>query len=219
MFSAEMMELFKSGFGESLYITVCATLFAYVLGLPWGILLAITDKDGICPNKAVYTDLDFVTNVLRSIPFLILLIWIQPLTRAMVGKSYGSSATMFPLFVAAAPFIARLVEGSLKEVDHGVVEAASSMGASTWQIIFKVLIVEARTSLIVGVTIALGTILGYSAMAGTVGGGGLGDIAIRYGYYRREEDVMFVAVVLLVILIQVLQGIGMKVAKMVDKRI
>lgn len=219
MFSPEMLELFKSGFGESLYMTVCATLFAYVLGLPWGILLAITDKDGICPNKAVYTVLDFVTNVLRSIPFLILLIWIQPVTRAIVGKSYGSSATMFPLFVAAAPFIARLVEGSLKEVDHGVVEAATSMGASTWQIIFKVLIVEARTSLIVGITIALGTILGYSAMAGTVGGGGLGDIAIRYGYYRREEEVMFVAVVLLVILIQVLQGIGMKVAKVVDKRI
>jgi D-methionine transport system permease protein len=219
MFSAEMLELFKNGFGESLYMTVCATLFAYVLGLPWGILLAITDKDGICPNKAVYTVLDFVTNVLRSIPFLILLIWIQPLTRAIVGKSYGSSATMFPLFVAAAPFIARLVEGSLKEVDHGVVEAATSMGASTLQIIFKVLIVEARTSLIVGITIALGTILGYSAMAGTVGGGGLGDIAIRYGYYRREEAVMFVAVVLLVILIQVLQGIGMKIAKVVDKRI
>jgi D-methionine transport system permease protein len=219
MFSAEMLELFKNGFGESLYMTVCATLFAYVLGLPWGILLAITDKDGICPNKAVYTVLDFVTNVLRSIPFLILLIWIQPLTRAIVGKSYGSSATMFPLFVAAAPFIARLVEGSLKEVDHGVVEAATSMGASTLQIIFKVLIVEARTSLIVGITIALGTILGYSAMAGTVGGGGLGDIAIRYGYYRREEEVMFVAVVLLVILIQVLQGIGMKIAKVVDKRI
>ncbi len=219
MFSAEMLELFKDGFGESLYMTVCATIFAYVLGLPWGVLLAITDKDGICPNKAVYTVLDFVTNVLRSIPFLILLIWIQPLTRAIVGKSYGSSATMFPLFVAAAPFIARLVEGSLKEVDHGVVEAATSMGASTWQIIFKVLIVEARTSLIVGITIALGTILGYSAMAGTVGGGGLGDIAIRYGYYRREEEVMFVAVVLLVILIQVLQGIGMKIAKVVDKRI
>lgn len=219
MFSAEMMELFRNGFGESLYMTVCATIFAYVLGLPWGVILAITDKEGICPNKAVYTVLDFVTNVLRSIPFLILLIWIQPVTRFIIGKSYGSSATMFPLFVAAAPFIARLVESSLKEVDHGVVEAATSMGASTWQIIFKVLLVEARTSLIVGVTIALGTILGYSAMAGTVGGGGLGDIAIRYGYYRREEDVMFVAVVLLVILIQVLQGIGMKVAKVVDKRI
>ena len=228
MFSAEMMELFKNGFGESLYMTVCATVFAYVLGLPWGVILAITDKDGICPERVfwglcpkrvIYTVLDVITNVLRSIPFLILLIWIQPVTRLIVGKSYGSSATMFPLFVAAAPFIARLVESSLKEVDHGVVEAATSMGASTWQIIFKVLIVEARTSLIVGITIALGTILGYSAMAGTVGGGGLGDIAIRYGYYRREEEVMFVAVVLLVILIQVLQGIGMKVAKVVDKRI
>lgn len=219
MFSAEMMELFRDGFGESLYMTVCATLFAYVLGLPWGVVLAITDKDGIRPNRVVYGILDVVTNVLRSIPFLILLIWIQPVTRAIVGKSYGSSATMFPLFVAAAPFIARLVESSLKEVDHGVIEAATSMGASTWQIIFKVLLVEARTSLIVGVTIALGTILGYSAMAGTVGGGGLGDIAIRYGYYRREEEVMFVAVVLLVILIQVLQGIGMKLAKIVDKRI
>lgn len=219
MFSAEMMELFRDGFGESLYMTGCATLFAYVLGLPWGVILAITDKEGICPNRAVYNVLDVITNVLRSIPFIILLVWIQPITREIVGKSYGSSATMFTLFVAASPFIARLVESSLKEVDHGVIEAAASMGASTWQIIFKVLLVEARTSLIVGVTIALGTILGYSAMAGNVGGGGLGDIAIRYGYYRREEDVLFVAVVLLVILIQVLQGIGMKVAKVVDKRI
>lgn len=219
MFSAEMIELFRDGFGESLYMTVCATIFAYVLGLPWGVILSITDKDGIRPNRVIYTVLDVVTNILRSIPFLILLIWIQPVTRAVVGKSYGSSATMFPLFVAAAPFIARLVESSLKEVDHGVIEAATSMGASTWQIIYKVLLVEARTSLIVGVTIALGTILGYSAMAGTVGGGGLGDIAIRYGYHRREEEVMFVSVVLLVILIQVLQGIGMKLAKVVDKRI
>ena len=219
MFSAEMIELFRDGFGESLYMTVCATIFAYVLGLPWGVILSITDKDGIRPNCVIYTVLDVVTNILRSIPFLILLIWIQPVTRAVVGKSYGSSATMFPLFVAAAPFIARLVESSLKEVDHGVIEAATSMGASTWQIIYKVLLVEARTTLIVGVTIALGTILGYSAMAGTVGGGGLGDIAIRYGYHRREEEVMFVSVVLLVILIQVLQGIGMKLAKVVDKRI
>ena len=219
MFSTEMIELFRDGFGESLYMTVCATLLAYILGLPWGVILAITDKDGICPNRVVYTILDVITNVLRSIPFIILLVWIQPVTRAIVGKSYGSSATMFPLFVAATPFIARLVESSLKEVDHGVVEAPTSMGASTWQIIFKGLLVEARTSLIVGVTIALATILGYSAMAGNVGGGGLGDLAIRYGYYRREEDVMFVAVVLLVILIQVLQGIGMKVAKIVDKRV
>lgn len=219
MFSPEMMELLTIGFGESLYMTIGATVFAYVLGLPWGVVLAITDKDGICPNRVLYSILDIVANVLRSIPFLILLIWIQPVTKMIVGKSYGSSATMFPLFVAAAPFIARVVESSLKEVDHGVIEAATSMGASVWQIIYKVLLVEARTSLIVGVTIALGTILGYSAMAGVVAGGGLGDIAIRYGYYRREEDVMFVAVVLLVLLVQVLQGIGMKIAKLVDKRI
>lgn len=228
MFSPEMMELLTQGFGESLYMTIGATIFAYILGLPWGVILAITDKDGICPDRVIYgiipkrviySILDITANILRSIPFIILLIWIQPVTRMIVGKSYGSSATMFPLFVAAAPFIARIVESSLKEVDHGVIEAATSMGASTWQIIYKVLLVEARTSLIVGVTIALGTILGYSAMAGVVAGGGLGDIAIRYGYYRREEDVMFVAVVLLVILVQVLQGIGMKVAKVVDKRI
>ncbi len=219
MFSPEMMELLTVGFGESLYMTIGATVFAYLLGLPWGIALAVTDKDGICPNRTIYSVLDIVANILRSIPFLILLIWIQPVTKMIVGKSYGSNATMFPLFVAAAPFIARIVESSLKEVEHGVIEAATSMGASTWQIIYKVLLVEARTSLIVGVTIALGTILGYSAMAGVVAGGGLGDIAIRYGYYRREEDVMFVAVVLLVILVQVLQGIGMKVAKVVDKRI
>ncbi len=219
MFSTEMIELFRDGFGESLYMTVCATLLAYAVGLPWGVILNITDKEGICANRAVYTVLDLLANVLRSIPFLILLIWIQPVTKFVVGKSYGSSATMFPLFVAAAPFIARMVESSLKEVDKGVIEAALSMGASPIQIIFKVLLVEARTSLIVGVTIALGTVLGYSAMAGTVGGGGLGDIAIRYGYYRREEDVMFVSVVLLVLLIQVLQGIGMKLAKKVDKRI
>ena len=219
MFSSEMMELLTVGFGESLYMTIGATLFAYLLGLPWGIMLAVTDKDGICPNRVLYSVLDIVANILRSIPFLILLIWIQPVTKIIVGRSYGSNATMFPLFVAAAPFIARIVESSLKEVDHGVIEAATSMGASVWQIIYKVLLVEARTSLIVGVTIALGTILGYSAMAGVVAGGGLGDIAIRYGYYRREEDVMFVAVVLLVILVQVLQGIGMKVAKHIDKRI
>ena len=219
MFSPEMMELLTSGFGESLYMTIGATLLAYILGLPWGVVLAITDKDGICPNHIIYRILDITANILRSIPFIILLIWIQPVTRMVVGKGYGSSATMVPLFVAAAPFIARIVESSLKEVDHGVLEAATSMGASTWQIIYKVLLVEARTSLIVGVTIALGTILGYSAMAGVVAGGGLGDIAIRYGYYRREEDVMFVAVVLLVILVQVLQGVGMKVAKVIDKRI
>lgn len=219
MFSEGMMELLTQGFGETLYMTLGATIFAYVIGLPWGIVLAITDKSGICPNSAVYRVLDVVTNVLRSVPFLILLITVQPLTKFIVGKNYGSSATMVPLFIAAAPFVARMVESSLKEVDHGVIEAATSMGASTWQIIYKVLIVESRTSLIVGVTIALGTVLGYSAMAGVVAGGGLGDIAIRYGYYRKETDVMIVTVILLVVLVQILQGIGMKIAKAVDKRV
>ena len=160
-----------------------------------------------------------IANVLRSIPFLILLILVIPLTKVIVGKSYGSTATIVPLTIAAAPFIARLVESSLQEVDKGVIEAAQSMGASTKTIIMKVLLVEARTSLIVGATIATGTILGYSAMAGVVGGGGLGDIAIRYGYYRYETDIMLVTVVLLVALVQILQYIGMKLSKKLDKRI
>ena len=143
----------------------------------------------------------------------------SPLTKVLVGKSYGSTATIVPLTMAAAPFIARLVESSLQEVDKGVIEAAQSMGASLWTIIWKVLLAEARTSLIVGATIAIGTILGYSAMAGTVGGGGLGDIAIRYGYYRYQTDIMIVTVILLVALVQILQVIGMRLSKKLDKRI
>ena len=153
-----------------------------------------------------------ISNVLRSIPFIILLILVIPLTRFIVGQSYGSSATVVPLVIAAAPFIGRMVESSLKEVDHGVIEAAQSMGAGIFTIIWKVLLVEARTSLIVGVTIALGTILGYSAMAGAVGGGGLGNIAIRYGYYRYQPDIMIVTIVILIVLVQILQGIGMLIS-------
>jgi D-methionine transport system permease protein len=174
--------------------------------------------DGIKPNKGVYKVLDVIVNLLRSIPFLILLILVMPLTKLIVGKSYGSTATIVPLVIAAAPFIARMVESSLKEVDKGVVEAAQSLGATTWTIITKVLIAEAKTSLLVGMTIALGTILGYSAMAGTVGGGGLGDIAIRYGYYRYNTPVMIVTIVILVVLVQILQGIGMMLSRKFDKR-
>jgi D-methionine transport system permease protein len=162
--------------------------------------------------------LDVIVNLLRSIPFLILLILVMPLTKLIVGKSYGSTATIVPLVIAAAPFIARMVESSLNEVDKGVIEAAQSMGATTWTIIVKVLIAEAKTSLLVGMTIALGTILGYSAMAGTVGGGGLGDIAIRYGYYRYNTPVMIVTIVILVLLVQILQGIGMMMSRKLDKR-
>ena len=206
------------GTRDTLYMTLVATLFGYVIGLPLGVILTITDVDGITPNAVIYKILDVIVNLLRSIPFLILLILVIPLTRFLVGKSYGSTATIVPLVIAAAPFIARVVESSLKEVDKGVIEAATSMGAGTWTIITKVLLAEAKTSLLVGVTIAVGTILGYSAMAGTVGGGGLGDIAIRYGYYRYQTDIMIVTIVILVVLVQILQGIGMMLSRKLDKR-
>ena len=206
------------GTRDTLYMTLVSTLFGYVLGLPLGIVLAVTDKGGIRENKVVYKILDLISNILRSIPFLILLILVIPLTKLIVGKSYGSSATIVPLVIAAAPFIGRMVESSIKEVDRGVIEAAQSMGAGIWQIIRKVLIPEAKTSLLVGVTIAIGTILGYSAMAGVVGGGGLGDIAIRYGYYRYETGVMLVTIVILVALVQILQGIGMMISRKLDHR-
>ena len=161
---------------------------------------------------------DVISNIVRSIPFLILLILLIPFTRLVVGKSYGSTATIVPLIICAAPYIARLVESSLKEVDKGVVEAAKSMGATNFQIVMHVLLVEGRTSIITGATIAMGTILGYSAMAGTVGGGGLGDIAVRYGYYRWQTDIMIITVILIIILFQLFQNIGMKIAAKMDKR-
>ncbi|MCI6331989.1 MAG: ABC transporter permease subunit, partial [Lachnospiraceae bacterium] len=167
---------------------------------------------------AIYRVLDVISNIVRSIPFLILLILLIPFTRLVVGKSYGSTATIVPLIICAAPYIARLVESSLKEVDKGVVEAAKSMGATNFQIVMHVLLVEGRTSIITGATIAMGTILGYSAMAGTVGGGGLGDIAVRYGYYRWQTDIMIITVILIIILFQLFQNIGMKIAAKMDKR-
>lgn len=206
------------GIFVTLYMTLATTFMGYVLGLPMGIALVITAPKGLRPNKIIYKVLDVVVNVVRSFPFLILLIVIQPLTRIIVGKSYGPTATIVPLTLSAAPFIARMVESSLLEVDHGVIEAAQSMGANLWTIIWKVMIGEAKTSLIVNVTIALGTILGYSAMAGIVGGGGLGDIAIRYGYYRYDSSIMWVTVVLLIVLVQLMQYIGMTISKKLDKR-
>lgn len=218
MWDDQTIMMLLEGTRDTLYMTLVSTFFGYVLGLPLGILLAVTDKEGIRPNAPLYKILDVIVNILRSIPFLILLILVIPLTKLIVGQSYGSSATIVPLVIAAAPFIARMVESSLKEVDRGVIEAAQSMGASTGRIIWSVLLVEARTSLLVGVTIAIGTILGYSAMAGAVGGGGLGDIAIRYGYYRYQTDVMLVTIVILVLLVQILQSIGMMLSKKLDRR-
>lgn len=218
MFDETIRNMLMEGTWATLYMTLVSTFFGYVVGLPMGIVLAITDKNGIKPNFIIYKILDFIVNLTRSIPFLILLILVMPLTKLIVGQSYGSTATIVPLTIAAAPFIGRMVESSLKEVDKGVIEAAQSMGAGTLTIIWKVLLAEARTSLLIGVTIAVGTILGYSAMAGVVGGGGLGDIAIRYGYYRYETGIMIVTIVILIILVQILQGLGMMLSKKLDRR-
>lgn len=218
MWTEQIREMILNGILETLYMTVVSTLFGYVFGLPIGVLLCISDKDGLKPHPVLYKILDFIANIVRSVPFLILLILLIPFTRFLLGKSYGSTATIVPLTVAAIPFIARMVESSLKEVDNGVVEAARAMGAGTMRIILRVLLVEARTSLITGATIAIGTILGYSAMAGAVGGGGLGDIAVRYGYYRYQTDIMIVTVILLIVIVQIFQSVGMLIANRLDRR-
>lgn len=207
------------GILESLYMTLLSSLVAYIIGLPLGVLLVITDKDGIAPFIILNKIFGVIVNLLRSVPFIILLISVMPLTRAIIGTTLGSTAVVIPLIIGSAPYIARLVESSLKEVDKGVIEAAQSMGATPFQIIFKVLIPEAKPSLIIGGAIAVTTILSYSAMAGFVGGGGLGDIAIRYGYYRYETGTMLVTVVILVLIVQLIQELGNAWAKRSDKRI
>ncbi len=219
MFDSKMIQLFTDGILETLYMVLISTAAAYVVGMPLGVVLYITDKDGIRPNKLVNTILGVVVNILRSIPFLILLVAVIPFTRFVVGKSYGSTATIVPLVIGAGPFVARMVESSLKEVDKGVIEAAESMGSNAMQIIWKVLIPEAKPSLVVGAAIAITTILGYSAMAGFVGGGGLGTIAVNYGYYRYDNKTMFMTVCLLVVIVQVFQEVGMRIAKRTDRRI
>lgn len=218
MWSSEVTNMIITGIWETLYMTLVSTLVGYVIGLPMGIILTVSDKDGIKPNAVLYKILDVIANIVRSVPFIILLVLLIPFTRLVVGKSCGSTATIVPLVIAAAPYIARMVESSLKEVDAGVIEAARSMGASNFTIITKVMLVEARTSLLVGATITLGTILGYSAMSGAVGGGGLGAIAIRYGYTRWQTDIMIVTVILLIILFQIFQTVGMKLADKFDHR-
>ncbi|MDR1599923.1 MAG: ABC transporter permease [Oscillospiraceae bacterium] len=204
---------------ETLYMTLWSTALAYLLGLPMGVLMVVSDKEGLRPMRWLNAALGAFINLARSVPFLILLIAVIPLTRAVVGRIVGSTATIVPLTLSAAPFIARLVESSLKEVDAGVVQAARSMGATPTQIIWKVLLAEARPSLLLGAAIAVTTILGYSAMAGFVGGGGLGDIAIRYGYYRYQRDTMLWTVALLVIVVQLFQEAGARAAKGIDRRL
>ncbi|MBP3656470.1 MAG: ABC transporter permease [Clostridia bacterium] len=214
-----MVPLMLEGIRDTLYMTTVSTLFAYLLGMPLAILLVLTSPKGLTPKPLVYRVMDALVNVFRSIPFLILMILVIPLTRLIAGKSYGSTATIVPLVIAAAPYVARMIESSLLEVDPGVIEAAQSMGASVPAIIFKVLIPEAKTSLIVGATISSGTILGYSAMSGAIGGGGLGQIAITYGYNRYQTDVLIITVVLLIVLMQIFQIVGMYISRKTDKRI
>lgn len=211
---------FAFGIWETLYSTVIATAFACLLGLVLGVLLIVGEKDGIHPLPAPLMKLlNFVINIVRSVPFLILMLMVLPLSLLLLGTRIGTPASIPPLIIAAAPFVARLVETSLRELDKGMVEAAQAMGCTTWQIIWKVMIPECLPSLISSLTTAFITILGYGAMAGAIGGGGLGKIAINYGYNRYNYAVMLVAVVLIVILVQIFQSIGTHMAVRMDKRV
>lgn len=218
MFDAKVIQMLLEGIKDTLYMTLGSTIIGYAVGLPLGIILNVSSEKGLKPNAVLYRIFDVVCNIIRSIPFLILLILLIPFTRLIVGQSYGSTATIVPLVVCASAYIARVVESSLNEVDQGVIEAAKSMGASNLQIVFKVLLVEAKTSLITGFTITTGLLLGYSAMSGTVGGGGLGDIAVRYGYYRWQTDIMIVTVILLIVIFQIIQNLGTRIAISLDHR-
>ena len=221
---AQQLEIITSQFGfatwETLYSLILEVIFAYALGLPVGVLLVTGEKDGIRPMPGWFMKLiNAVINLLRSVPFLILMIIALPLSKLIVGTKVGTAATIPPMVIAAFPLVARMVESSLRELDHGVIEASQSMGASTWQIITKVMLPESLPSLISGATITVGTILGYGAMAGIIGGGGLGKIAINYGYYNFKYLVMWAAVICLILLVQLFQSAGTKLAQKSDKRL
>ena len=219
IFNAATIEMLQEGIWETLYMVVLSSAISYLIGIPLGIILVVTDKDGIRPIPILQSILGVAINLLRAIPFIILLIMVLPLTELLVGTVVGSKAIVPPLVIAAAPYIARMVESSFKEVDAGVIEAAKSMGASTFQIVWKVLLPEAKPSLLVGAAICITTILGYSAMAGFVGGGGLGAIAINHGYYRYEVGLMLVTAAILVIIVQIIQEVMMRLSKATDRRI
>lgn len=212
------IDLYLTAIRETLFMTLTSSLFSYVIGIPLGIALYIYAKDGLCPKPIIYDILSVIVNIFRSIPFLILLILVLPITMFIVHSQIGAISVIPPLVISATPYIARMVESSLKEINPGVIEAAKSMGASNFQIIYKVLLPESKPSLLVGAAISITTILGYSAMAGAVGGGGLGDVAIRYGYYRYKVDIMMVTVVLLVVIVQIIQEFFMGLSRKTDKR-
>lgn len=205
-------QMIFEGIWETLYMTILSTVIAYIVGLPLGILLSVTGKGGILRNRAVNGILGAVVNILRSVPFLILLVVLIPFTRLLVGTSLGTTATIVPLTIGSIPIVARMVESSLQEVPPGIIEAAESMGASPLEIITRFMLPEAVPSLLLGSAINLATILGYSAMAGFVGGGGLGDIAIQYGFYRYQSDILFVSVAILIIIVQIFQEAGTRLS-------
>ena len=207
------------GIWETIYMTVISSAFAYLLGLPLGVLLQVTSDTGIRPKRVLNRVVGFAVNFFRSIPFIILMVAMLPVARFVVGTALGNKAVIVMLVIAAAPYVARMVESSLNEVDSGVIEAAQAMGANTFQVIWKVLLPEARPSLLNGATIAMVTILGYSAMAATIGGTGLGQIAITYGHQRSKGDVIWVCVILMVVIVQIIQEIGTRAAKLSDRRI
>ncbi|MCI8830291.1 MAG: ABC transporter permease [Lachnospiraceae bacterium] len=213
------LNMLGTGIWETIYMVAMSSIFSYVIGIPLGVILVVTAKDGIKPVPAVEKALGIIINLLRSVPFIILAIMLLPVTRKVVGTTIGPNAMVFPLIVAGSPYIARMVESSFREVDAGVIEAAKSMGASTWQIIYKVLLPESKPSLLVGAAISVTTILGYTAMGGFVGAGGLGAIAINYGYYRYQTDIMLITVAIMVIIVQIIQESFMKLSKVNDKRI
>ena len=218
----ELNEIFKllfEGLGQTLYMTIFATLFSYLIGVPLGVILTITSKNGITPCRWWNGILNALVNIVRSIPFLILLVFVMPFTKLIIGTRIGTTASIVPLVIAAIPFVARMIESSLSEVNKGVIEASEAMGTSKFKIIYKVLLPEAMPSLLVGFAISITTILGYSAMAGFVGGGGLGDIAYQFGYVRNETELMWFTIILLVIIVQVFQEVGMLLAKKLDHRI
>lgn len=216
--TADIWQEILKGILETLYMSVLSTLFAYILGLPLGIILALTDKKGLKPNLIINKILGILVNVLRSIPFLILFVAVIPFTRVVVGTSIGASATIVPLTLAATPFVARLTETSVKETDEGTLEAAQACGASLIKVVYKAVIPECLPSILANLAVTFVTVLGYSAMAGFCGGGGLGAIAINYGYYRNNQKVMLVTVVIIVVIVQIFQEAGLFLAKKRDKR-
>lgn len=215
--SNEMIELLIKSFWETGYMVVASTVLASLIGIPLGIILTVTRNGHILPNAVINSVLGVIVNATRSTPFIILMVAIIPLTRMLVGSSIGTTAAIVPLTISAAPFIARVIESSLLEIDHGVIEAAQSMGASPMQIIYKVLLPESLHSIVLGITLAVIALIGYSAMAGVLGGGGLGDLAIRYGYQRFQPDVMIVTVVILLLMVQLIQFIGDTLSKKLNK--